>query len=95
MRKTYPQLHDHPLHLVAEHPAISIPHVGNGGVVLKRGGNLNSLANQNVAREVLLAQKTKDVVDLAFMRTPRDYFPRPAKMIKINVSINCKLKYMK
>jgi len=84
-RKTYPQLLLHPLRLVVEYPAGPICSIGGGGVVVKQVGRPRHSGVLNQAREVLLAQKTEDAIDLACVTTStRHNRPVPAQVIKKN-----------
>jgi hypothetical protein len=70
-RKTYPQLPLHPRRIVAT------THIGGGGVVVKRVGRLRLPGILNQAREVGLAQKTQDAINMACVTTTRHNRPVP------------------
>jgi hypothetical protein len=70
--KTYPKVLLHSHHLV-----LSL-HVGGVGIVVKGVGWLPLPGVLNQAREVGLAQKIQDAIDMACETTPRHNCPIPA-----------------
>ena len=82
--KTYPQLRNHPLCLVAIDPTIPIICICADGVVGKRPGRLPHSGKVNKAREVCLAQKTKNAIGMASVTTCTHNHETPAQVIKKN-----------
>lgn len=78
-RKTYPLLSHYLLCPVGEYPAVPICKIGDIFVLLPHVSRLLPVGQHNEAREVVLAQKTQDVIDMAFVNDPT-----PAQVMKIN-----------
>jgi hypothetical protein len=83
VRKTYPQLLLHLLHLVVELFVVSIHCIGGDGVVIEGIGWAHHSGVLNKSREVFLTRKAKDAIGVAVV-TPciLQNLPRPVQVIK-------------